>query len=411
MTDFSALMCHAPIVVPAVGRDEIRRCLSTTRAMREVADRVVRRKPDALVLLSPHSPRLERSWSAWRGRIRGDLAAFRAPQVAVDLPGADDVVDALGLPEVPRRVPLDHGAMVPLSFLWDAGWRGPTAVLSPPWSEEGSVALGRALRELPGDIAVVASGDMSHSLKPGAPSGYHPDAAKFDRAFVAALQQHDWDAAVAAPYREIAHEDVVTTAAAAMSAAGKPLNDEVISYEGPWGVGYTEAIFRDPEPPLYTVARQAVAAALAGRPYAPPAGGPPARGVFVTLTTGGELRGCIGHIAPVHDRMYAEVADVARAAATQDPRVRPPTLDELPVLDIEVSVLSAPEPVDGPHQLDPRRYGVIVQRGMRRGLLLPDLDGVDTVEQQVAIARRKAGIAPGEPVELFRFTTRTEHRP
>jgi len=96
-------MCHAPIVVPAVGRGEARHCRRTTRAMREIATRVVDAKPDRLVLLSPHSPRRHGSWGAWAGpRHRGDLGAFRAPEIAVDLPDAPEVNAALGLPTMKR---------------------------------------------------------------------------------------------------------------------------------------------------------------------------------------------------------------------------------------------------------------------------------------------------------------------
>ena len=96
------------------------------------------------------------------------------------------------------------------------------------------------------------------------------------------------------------------------------------------------------------------------------------------------------------------------SAASRDPRFSPVRFREFPYLDINVDVLSAPEPIDSEAELDPKRYGVIVESGRRRGLLLPDLEGVDTVEDQIAIARQKAGIDPDEPVKLRRFTV-TRH--
>ena len=125
-------------------------------------------------------------------------------------------------------------------------------------------------------------------------------------------------------------------------------------------------------------------------------------GVFVSLHRHGELRGCIGTIAPTQSNVAQEVIQNAISAATRDPRFSPVSAQELD-LDISVDVLTEPEPISSTAQLDPKRYGVIVESGMRRGLLLPNLEGVDTVEEQVDIARRKAWIGAREPVKLYRF--------
>ncbi len=127
-------------------------------------------------------------------------------------------------------------------------------------------------------------------------------------------------------------------------------------------------------------------------------------GTFVSLKKRGELRGCIGTFLPVCENVAQEIIRNAIAAATEDPRFPPVREDELGELDISVDVLSTPEPVTDLSQLDPKKYGVIVESGFRRGLLLPDLEGVETVEQQLAIAMAKAGISPGEPIKVYRFT-------
>ena len=409
-TCFSALMCHAPIVVPAVGRDRGALCLRTTRAMREVAARAVASAPDCLVLISPHTPRHPVAWGAWTGRHRGDLADFGAPAVTIDLPDAPDVAAAVGAE--PVHGTLDHGATVPLAFLWDAGWRGPTAILGLPGRPDpDSEAVGRALAGLPGRVAVIASGDMSHRLKPGAPSGFDPRAQAFDDAFVAGLRADRWSDAVAATPRELAAEDVVDSVRVAMAAVPGPLHAEVLSYEGPWGVGYTEAILFDPKPPPWAVARLGIRAALEGRPWSPPAGGGEAAATFVTLTRGGSLRGCSGSTEPVKADLNGNVAWAAEGAAFRDPRFPPLEEHELDDLAVEVSILEPAEPIAGPESLDPAIWGVIVSAGGRRGLLLPDIDGVDTVQAQIAIARRKGGIGPAEPVTLQRFAVRKSAPP
>ena len=127
-------------------------------------------------------------------------------------------------------------------------------------------------------------------------------------------------------------------------------------------------------------------------------------GTFVSLhDRRGNLRGCIGTIEPQQPTVAQEVIQNAISAATRDPRFPPVQPEELEDLDVKVDVLTEPEPIDSQDQLDPKRYGVIVESGWRRGLLLPDLEGVDTVEYQLEIAMRKAGIRPGEPIKLYRF--------
>jgi len=126
-------------------------------------------------------------------------------------------------------------------------------------------------------------------------------------------------------------------------------------------------------------------------------------GVFVSLKKRGDLRGCIGTFRPTTDNVAHEIMQNAVSAATQDPRFSPVTKDELDDIDYSVDVLMAPEKVAGKEALDPKKYGVIVQSGDLKGLLLPDLEGVDTVNDQVSIAAMKAGISPDEEIELYRF--------
>ena len=132
-------------------------------------------------------------------------------------------------------------------------------------------------------------------------------------------------------------------------------------------------------------------------------------GVFVSLKTHGMLRGCIGTFEPCEQDVAHEVVRNAISAATCDPRFPPVRTAELPDLAYSVDVLTAPERVTSLKDLDPRRYGVIVRAGQRRGLLLPDLEGVDTVEQQVGIAMQKAGIPAGSEVALYRFEVKRYH--
>ncbi len=129
-------------------------------------------------------------------------------------------------------------------------------------------------------------------------------------------------------------------------------------------------------------------------------------GVFVSIHKHGDLRGCIGTIEPQRSNVAEEIILNAISSATRDPRFFPITPYELKDLEYSVDVLTTPESVKSKKQLDPRRYGVIVEAGWRKGLLLPDLEGVDTVKEQIDICRQKAGIMPDEPVKLYRFEVR-----
>ena len=129
-------------------------------------------------------------------------------------------------------------------------------------------------------------------------------------------------------------------------------------------------------------------------------------GTFVSLHKKGRLRGCIGTYLPTQDNLANEIIKNAISAATQDPRFPPVDTSEIKDLEISVDVLSKPEPVKSKRELDPKKYGVIVSKGWQKGLLLPDLEGVDTVEQQLEIAKQKAGLGetPVEQLEIQRFT-------
>ena len=378
--------------------------------MREVADRCVASGPDRVVLVSPHSPRHGRIWGAWEGPLSGSLARFRHARERVDLPPDPTAIRALGL-ERGIRGELDHGAVVPLLFLARSGWRGPTVVLAPPWPLGDAEEIGGALAAIPGNTAVIASGDMSHRLSVEAPAGYDPQAQAFDRAFVGALRRGDWKGALGAPEREVAAEDVIDSTRTAMASIEDARSSAVLSYEGPWGVGYTVAVLHDEKPPLWAIARGAIESHIRGDAWRQPQGGPAARGVFVTLRKEGELRGCTGRLRPDAELLFHEIADIAVGSATRDGRFERVAVWELPELRYEVSLLGDAEPVEDSEMIDPRKHGVVVRLGKRRGVLLPAVEHVDTAAKAIGIALRKAGIDPRERYELARFRCRRVVQP
>jgi hypothetical protein len=160
--------------------------------------------------------------------------------------------------------------------------------------------------------------------------------------------------------------------------------------------------------PLVELAKKTVETYVKeGRIIEPPEPLPPEMseraGVFVSIKKRGQLRGCIGTITPCHGNVVIEIIRNAISSATQDPRFDPVKKEELEELEYSVDVLSPSQKIKDRSELDPKKYGVILVSGRKRGVLLPDLDGVDTVEEQLRITRMKAGILPGEEVEIYKF--------
>jgi len=215
----------------------------------------------------------------------------------------------------------------------------------------------------------------------------------------------------------------------------RDVSARVLSYEGPYGVGYAVASVapggenegrnileqfveislasarksRETEDEYRSLARRSLEHTVNSGGKLPLPGGLPGEltkgkaGVFVSLYKDGRLRGCVGTIAPTTASIAQEIIQNAVSAGQSDNRFDPVAANELDYLTYKVDVLSAPEPISGPQELDVKRYGVIVTSGAKRGLLLPNLDGVDTVEDQISIARKKAGISEGSAVKLERF--------
>ncbi|MEY4579277.1 MAG: hypothetical protein RL701_3980 [Pseudomonadota bacterium] len=433
------LMCHAPIVVPEVAGNRARQCSETTRAMADLATRVCAHRPDVLTIISPHAARHATRWGICaQTPLQGNFGRFGAAQIGVTLPGAPDA--ALRLAPLARELKLttrelagdelDHGSLVPLYFLAKAGFRGPVLLLAPPepgtrTEERMGAAIARAAEEAGERWVVLASGDMSHRLIPGAPDGYHPLAKEFDRTFKARIDAGDLRGACAIDrdLRTLAAEDVVEACTVAAAAVGyRSHGHHTYSYEGPFGVGYLGALLFEEAAPehgelagpgkrpwaaMLRIARDAIATKIVHDAYRVPVLPKPwntVQGVFVTLRDrAGALRGCVGHVEPRFATLSEEIAACAAAAATQDTRFPRVTPKELPSLRIEVSLLSKAEPVTDISTLDPKRYGIVVSSGRARGVLLPDADGVDTVEEQLRVAAAKGQLPTSRTWVIHRF--------
>jgi AmmeMemoRadiSam system protein A/AmmeMemoRadiSam system protein B len=447
---FSGIAPHPPIMVPEVGHESIAEVRDSIAAMAELTLRLIASGAETLVLISPHAPLDPTAFVAYDGpQLYGDFANFRAPEAIVETPLDDELLSAITLEAQTQKYEvrrlsspeLDHGTAVPLYFLQRNGWHGRVVALGYSFlSNQDHVRFGACVRnaadKVGRPVAFIASGDLSHRLKPEAPAGYNPNAHLFDEEVVAALSTNSPERIINIDQdlRKLAGECGYRSMLVALGATqGLPLSCEVLNYEAPFGVGYLVAQVTNQVRVLRGAAKdrpsQTQANAFAKEGAALPALARQAVEAFVQAdvqiecsdnlsellaaraacfvsikTKEGDLRGCIGTIEPTRGTLAEELIANAISAATCDPRFKPVKPNELPQLQYSVDVLSTPEPTTL-EELDPDIYGVIVEdaSGDRRGLLLPKLEGIDTAGKQVGIAARKAGIREGTPVKLSRF--------
>jgi AmmeMemoRadiSam system protein A/AmmeMemoRadiSam system protein B len=450
----AAVVPHPPVILPEIGKGQEREIRRTTEAYREVAKRIRQLNPETLVILSPHATSYADYFHISPGRkARGDFRRFGAKQVEVTAFYDEMFIAALeknakraGIPAGTRGEQdsaLDHGTMIPLTFL--AERELPCEIVRIGLSGLDPAAhyrLGKCIRktaeELDRSVAVVASGDLSHKLLETGPYGFAPQGPEFDKFLTQALEKGDFlslltmDPTLSEEAAECGLNAFRIMAGALDRTA---VSSELLSYEGPFGVGYAVAVFTpkgEDESRAFDVKYQQAERARIGalreredaftrlargtvEAYVKTGEAPPlpddlpdelktARaGVFVSLKIAGKLRGCIGTIRAVCGNVAEEIVKNAVSACSDDPRFDPVQPDELERISYSVDVLGETERIDSPDKLDVKRYGVIVTSGYRKGLLLPNLDGVDTVEEQIRIAKRKAGIPESERCILERF--------
>lgn len=445
---------HPPLIIPEVGKGGEKRIEATVKAYDRVGRETAALAPDTIIITSPHSVMYADYFHISPGSgASGSFADFGAPRARFRESYDTEFVETLesmaeetGFPAGTlgeRDKKLDHGTMVPLHFIrkYHDGSRIVRIGLSAlPLTEHYKLGrLIKAAAEKLGRRAVfIASGDLSHKLKADGPYGFAPEGAEYERRIMDVCSRaafgelFDFDEDLCEKAAECGHRSFVIMAGAL---DGMSVRAERLSHEDVTGVGYGICSFM-PEGPdesrrfldarLREAERRAAEKAASSDAYAALARraveeyvlyGRKLRlpretenqmtraraGAFVSIHEHGALRGCIGTVSPVKSCIGEEIISNAISAASADPRFRPIRPEELKWLEISVDILSEPEEIESADKLDVKRYGVIVCSGSKRGVLLPDLEGVDTVEQQIDIARRKAGIAPGKKLTLYRF--------
>ncbi|MBQ6091563.1 MAG: AmmeMemoRadiSam system protein A [Lachnospiraceae bacterium] len=451
---------HPPMIIPAVGRGSEDQVKLTTASYQKVAKRIAELRPDTIVISSPHSVLYSDYFHISPGkRAGGSFAEFGAPGVTFDVTYDTDFVNALSEEAARTGFPagtmgeksknLDHGTMVPLKFILKeytdfklvrTGLSGFDLLKH----YEYGMMIKRVADALGKRVVFVASGDLSHKLQNYGPYGFAPEGPEYDRRIMETLgsgnfgELFDFDETFCDKAAECGHRSFVIMAGAL---DGQSLEIEKLSHEDVTGVGYGICTFevkgedkdrhflaqrirleedilnkkKEASDAYVKLARESAEYFVNnGRKMDVPTWVPQEllnekAGAFVSIHKFGRLRGCIGTILPTTGSLAEEIIRNAVSAVSEDNRFDPVEEEELPWLDINVDVLTPPERISSESELDVKKYGVIVECGYKRGLLLPDLDGVDTVEQQISIAMRKGHIAPGSSIDLYRFEVKRHY--
>lgn len=445
---------HPPLIVPDVGKGEEKKIMDTVYAYHEIGKRIGELKPETIVVVSPHQTMYADYFHISPGKgAKGDLGQFRAGNVKMEVSYDTEFVKELcrladigGIPAGTlgeREKRLDHGTMVPLYFVGQY-WKGYHLVriglsgLPLITHYELGQCIQKASESLGRKTVLIGSGDLSHRLKEDGPYGYREEGPAYDSCIMDIMARGgfgellEFSEDFCEKAGECGHRSFTIMAGALDRLE---LEAERLSYEGPFGVGYGICSYipcgwnperdfgekyeqkekerllelRGKEDEYVRLARKTIEEYVRNKKKINLPEGLPeemsgrAAGVFVSLKKDGRLRGCIGTICAVQKSVAEEIIENAISASVRDSRFEPVEPEELDKLVISVDVLGDTEKIESPAQLDVKRYGVIVTKGYKRGLLLPNLDGVDTVEEQIAIAKRKAGIGEPEQVELERF--------
>lgn len=450
----SFILPHPPLIISEIGRGEERQIQKTIDAYDKVAKEISDIKPDTIIVTTPHSIIYSDYIHISPGKkAKGDFGDFGYRDLAIETEYDEDLavkitkeaenqgISAGSLGERNKR--LDHGFMIPLYFV-NKYYKDYKTVrisisgLSFLQHYEFGKCIGKVAQESNKKIVFIASGDLSHMLKDKGPYGYREEGPIFDREVTNAMKTGDFirflqfDENFCEMAAECGHRSFIIMAGAL---DGKKVDSDLLSYQGPFGVGYAIASFKvlghdenrhfdqiylqnemervkslkEEEDQYVRLARQTLESYVINHKLIERPDDlikelvEKKAGVFVSLKLDGSLRGCIGTISPTADNIADEIIQNAISAGLEDPRFAPVTEDELLRLVYSVDVLGHAEKINSIDQLNPKEYGVIVSKGRRRGLLLPNLKGVNTVEEQISIALKKAGIDPNEDYELERF--------
>lgn len=454
------LLPHPPILFEAIGKGEEKKCQEVIDGMKAVAHKIRALKPKTIVIISPHGPVFSDGMAiSYDMFLEGNLKKFGYEAIQYHKKNNVNLVDRIIYESGKIDVPclkltdenanyfdidksIDHGALVPLKFI-DQVYEDYDLVhlTYGLFSSEKLYEMGMTIRQsieaLDEDAVIIASGDLSHALLDGGPYQFHESGPAFDQVARDHLLHKDALGFMAIP--EKMRNEAKECGKRSIDILLGTLNGynyqvTEYAYQAPFGVGYSVMGFEDlvyddhydvfadilqaakanvrqailQESRFVSLARNAILhylndteiifddrlthEMLNTR-----------AGTFVSIKKNGALRGCMGTVGPTEDNMAMEIVANAIKAAFEDPRFPPLTIDDLEDIQLSVDVIHMPEVVEDVSDLDPKKYGIIITSGYKRGVLLPDLESIDTTDEQIRIACQKGDIRPTDPVVIQRF--------
>lgn len=428
------LLPHPPILLKEIGRGEEEKAKATITGMENISKDIRSKSPSTIVVITPHGPLFKDAISISTERnLEGNFARFGHSELSYRYKNNIELVEEIIINSAKKEIPLiginkevskdynldcklDHGTLVPLYFV-DKEYKDYKLVhityglLSPDKLHKFGREIKKSINNLNEDAVIIASGDLSHKLLDKGPYTYSAKGKIFDEEIVNIIKEARIDDIISFDL-DLAEEAGECGLRSLMVMAGVmdryELKTELESYEGPFGVGYATAkieILDEVKSEYVKLAKESVEYYIKNGEYMPEPKNINGvkKGVFVTLKKFGILRGCIGTIFPTKDSVELEIIQNAVSAAISDPRFTPIKNEDLDELEYSVDILSEPEAISSLEELDINKYGVIVYNNFRKGLLLPNLEGIDSVEEQVSIALQKAGIRANEEYQMERF--------
>ena len=449
----SFIVPHPPLIIPNIGKGSEKQVSKTISAYKEIAKQVASLNPETIIISSPHAPMYSDCFYISNSQtLTGNLANFGAPEISfteeVDTKLVDEISSLAQKYHFPTSkempsVPLDHGTMIPLYFIRKELPKSSIIVLGLSTlplitNYQMGTIIKEAINNLNRNVVYIASGDLSHKLQEYGPYGFTKEGLEYDKRIMEVCRTANFyellnfKSSFLEKAAECGHRSFTIMAGCF---DGQNIESNVLSHEDITGVGYGVCSFYPKETnsnrqflkkylqeeslrleKIKKTSDSYVNLAFESLKYyfdtkqkmSIPPNLPEEMltnkaGVFVSLYKFDTLRGCIGTILPTTNTIAEEIINNSLSAALNDYRFPPLTKEELKWLNISVYILKEPEPISSLDMLDVHKYGIIVTHGLKRGVLLPDLDGVDTIKKQIAIAKEKASIKPNEDCKIERF--------
>lgn len=452
------IMPHPPIIIEEVGKGEEKKAIKTVNACYSIGDEINKLKPKTIIIITPHGPLFSDALAISASpSIKGDLASFGAPNIKFNSDINTELTESIREKSIEENIilvpiddsssrqygistELDHGSMVPLYFI-NKVYNNYNLVhityglLSKMQLYKFGMVVNEAVKQGEEDVVIISSGDLSHRLNEESPYGFNENGEKFDKEILDLLKDGDTLGIFNISKKLIkgAGECGLRSFYILLGIMdGYQIKGSLLSYEGPFGIGYGVMKFdtkedkdrrlfnniieirqkeiqriRECEDVYAKLARSSLenyvkTGEYISMPLVHEKMLTDRNGVFVSIKKEGELRGCIGTIFPSTDCIAREIIKNAVEAGMKDSRFSPVEEEELQDLEYSIDILMTPTKASK-EELDPKLYGVIVKTDSRSGVLLPDLEEVDTVEEQLAIALEKADIDANESYTIEKF--------